>query len=127
MKLIVPQFGSAAWDPSVVHWGGGCDFDSLDEPRASLAFTIRKGDAEKGEFVVGVPSHVEQTGPRSVEVERCGEGGIRRRLSVVAKAILGYSHHWPGLPFEGFEENLMRNKHTTQTPPPPPNTAHEIK
>ncbi|GMH71206.1 hypothetical protein TL16_g05591 [Triparma laevis f. inornata] len=133
VKLTVPQFGSASWDPSCVHWGGGCEFDSKDEPRASLAFTIRKGDAKKGEFIVGGGEGVEQTGPKEVEVGRCGEGGIRRRLSVVAKAILGYSHHWPGLPFEEFEENLLRTKEkesappipstppSTKPPPPPPN------
>ncbi|GMI18036.1 hypothetical protein TrLO_g3946 [Triparma laevis f. longispina] len=117
-RLEVPQFGSAAWDPSCVHWGGSCEAGSEAEPRASLAFTVRKRDATKGEFTVGgEQSGVQQTGPASIPVAKCHEGGIRRRLSVVSKAILGYSHHWPGLPFDGFEANLVT---PVGAPPPPP-------
>ena len=105
IKLVCEQFGACAWDPTCVHSGGGCDADAVEEPRTSLAFTVRRGSARKSEFAVGLETV--QTGPAAVQVQDAGKGGVKRRLQVVAKAVLSYSHHWPGMPFEGFAESLQ--------------------
>lgn len=127
-KLIVEQFGCGIWDPSVVHWsgsyeldrcGGGKDEEEI-EPRASLAFTIRLGlkAADFGTTSGGTTritdagnstSDQTTTGPVACLVKDCGRnGGLKRRIQVVAKSLLSYSHHWPGFPYEGFAENLKR-------------------
>lgn len=126
--LRVEQFGTAVWDPCCVHWGGsyeadaGCD----EEPRSSLAFTIRLG-TKKADFgttpsvsrISGdagshtSPKEVGETGPAACLAMHCDRGGPKRRLQVVAKSLLSYSHHWPGFPFPGFRENLNQKEKFT--------------
>mmetsp|Transcript_8380 Transcript_8380/g.13584 ORF Transcript_8380/g.13584 Transcript_8380/m.13584 type:complete len:382 (-) Transcript_8380:40-1185(-) len=116
-KLTVAQFGCGVWDPSCVHWGGSYEADQSDqEPRSSLAFTIRLGGkaADFGTSASRIPGgtsspsdQAEETGPKACLVKNCDKGGPKRRLQVVAKSLLSYSHHWPGFPgFEGLRENL---------------------
>lgn len=120
-KLIIEQFGCAIWDPSVVHWGGSYEPDRCkEEPRSSLAFTIRLGSkaADFGTAASRTPgsstplAQVDPTGPAACLVEDCGKGGLKRRIQVVAKGLLSYSHHWPGFPCAGFSENLKQSKLT---------------
>ena len=116
VKIVCPQFGSTAWDPTCIHWGGACEPNAVEEPRTSLAFTIRQGSAKRSEFSVNVAKRQgnkddiqpqsQQTGPSAVSVCNAEKGGMKRRLQVVAKALLSYSHHWPGMPFDGFQERL---------------------
>jgi len=117
-KMIVQQFGCGIWDPTVIHWGGSYEAgESNEEPRSSLAFTTRLGDkaADFGTVASRIPnsssvsttSHeAEETGPMACMVKDCGKGGTARRLQVVAKSLLAYSHHFPGFPFVGFRENM---------------------
>mmetsp|Transcript_2230 Transcript_2230/g.5203 ORF Transcript_2230/g.5203 Transcript_2230/m.5203 type:complete len:261 (-) Transcript_2230:35-817(-) len=90
------------------------------EPRSSLAFTVRLGGeaADFGTSASRIPggsssasspsssSAEEESGPMACSLEDCDKGGPRRRLQVVAKALLSYSHHWPGFPKDGLRENL---------------------
>ena len=145
-RLIVEQFGCAVWDPCCVHWGGSYEYDDSEtttstttrceeEPRSSLAFTIRlgskaadfgttastddtasrippapasAGDAGRGHGSLGEAQ--DETGPAACSAAICDGGGPKRRLQVVAKSLLSYSHHWPGFPFPGFRENLQRKE-----------------
>lgn len=107
-KLLCSQFGSGIWDPTCVHWGGSYEADKTEEePRSSLAFTVRLGKkaADFGTCISST-SPKQQTGPSACLVKNCNKGGSKRRLQVVAKSLLSYSHHWPGFPFEGFRENM---------------------
>ena len=128
-KLIVKQFGCATWDPSCIHWGGsyeeksdndGNDDIIIEEPRSSLAFTIRVGRkaANFETFASRIPTdgndikddddkvEIRETGPLACTVREVGKGGVPRRLQVVAKSLLSYSHHFPGFPCDGFRENM---------------------
>jgi hypothetical protein len=106
-KLTCAQFGAAVWDPTCVHWGGSYEAEKSDEePRSSLAFTIRLG-TKPADFGTGSTSTSDQqTGPKACLVKNCAKGGPKRRLQVVAKSLLSYSHHSPGFPIEGFRENM---------------------
>jgi hypothetical protein len=123
-KLIVEQFGCGIWDPTVVHWGGSYEADRCEEeePRSSLAFTIRLG-SKAADFGTTAASRIQEssssttveqaeTGPIACLVNDCDRGGLRRRIQVVAKSLLSYSHHWPGFPYVGFSENLKQSKLT---------------
>lgn len=103
-KLLCEQFGSAIWDPTAVHWGGSYEANASSEPRSSLAFTVRLGE-KAADF--GPSSSKLQTGPLACRVKDCHKGGLKRRLQVIGKSLLSYSHHWPGFPFEGFRENMI--------------------
>ena len=120
-KLIVEQFGCGVWDPTLVHWGGSYEADRCEEePRSSLAFTLRLGSkaADFGTVAVdripGIYTPSEQQanekGPGPVLLKDCDNGGLRRRIQVVAKSLLSYSHHWPGFPYDGFNANLKQPK-----------------
>jgi hypothetical protein len=117
-KLVVEQFGCAIWDPSTVHWGGSYEPERCEEePRASLAFTICLGSkaANFGTAASRIPGssslkQADQTGPTACLVKDCDRGGNKRRVQVVAKGLLSYSHHWPGFPCPGFLENLKLSK-----------------
>ena len=114
-KLVCAQFGSCVWDPTCVHWGGAFEADESEEqePRSSLAFTIRLGGkaADFGTTCTtssssSLKQQQQQTGPEACLVKNCDKGDSKRRLQMVAKSLLSYSHHWPGFPFEGFRENM---------------------
>ena len=106
-KLLCEQFGCGVWDPACVHWGGSFDAEkSEEEPRSSLAFTIRLGEKSADYGTSCIASSKDQTGPGACLVKDCHKGGPKRRLQVVAKSLLAYSHHWPGFPFEGFRKNM---------------------
>ena len=108
-KLTCAQFGACVWDPTCVHWGGSYEAERSDEePRSSLAFTIRLGGkaADFGTCSTSTSEQQQQTGPKACLVKDCAKGGPKRRLQVVAKSLLSYSHHSPGFPMEGFRENM---------------------
>jgi len=108
-KLTCAQFGACVWDPTCVHWGGSYEADkSEEEPRSSLAFTIRLGKkaADFGSCSSTSSASEQQTGTKACLVKNCVKGGPKRRLQVVAKGLLSYSHHFPGFPIEGFRENM---------------------
>eukprot|EP00956_Cyclotella_meneghiniana_P025037 scaffold51383_cov67-Cyclotella_meneghiniana.AAC.3 len=89
-KLIVEQFGCGIWDPSLVHWGGSYEASNCDEePRSSLAFTIRLGSkvADFSTAAHRIPAtptsqtaQYQETGPTACLVQDCHKGGLKRRI-----------------------------------------------
>jgi hypothetical protein len=88
--------GACAWSPSLVHWGGACAADAAEEPRASIAATLRRADAPRSEFGSGALRGA--AGPPPLERAALDALPLRKRLAYVAKGLLAYSHWAPGFP-----------------------------
>ena len=104
------------WVPCVVHWGGAFCDDALGgcggaEPRASIAATLRRRDAPRSVFgSLAAPGIIAAepdcdtdeeepiSGPQPLTRAGARAVPLRTRLAYVAKALLAYSHWYPGFP-----------------------------
>ncbi|KAF0689057.1 Aste57867_19438 [Aphanomyces stellatus] len=91
----------ATWVPSLVHWGTACDEGSESEPRMSIGATFRRSTAKRSEFVAGETP----TGPQPLQRGQLAQLTLQRRLAYVAKALLAYSHWYPGMPGLHLDES----------------------
>ena len=127
--LLAPPGSTCVWTPSAVHWGGGCDFDAKDEPRASVAATFRikatsrsaygaadDGDGPNTAATAGDADSQPQappSGPPPLDRNDLNDLPLSRRLAFAAKAILAYSHWYPGFP--SLDLSLLSSPRTTAT------------
>ena len=121
--MLCAPGGTCVWDPSVVHWGGSCGPGEAS-PRISVAATFRADGAAHSAFGGVAPAAASgaATGPPPLQLRallrggggKCGGGGggggesegdceaavvpLARRLAHVAKALIAFSHWYPGFP-----------------------------
>jgi len=130
--LVAEQGSACCWQPSLIHYGGSYSPSSSIPPRMSIAATFRAAEAPRCKF--------EGNGVRSGIGER-GEGGdgpgaigrkdlscltVGQRLAYASKAVLSYSHWYPGM--EGCDLVSLKNNNVDDmggggagvTPPSPP-------
>mmetsp|Transcript_119542 Transcript_119542/g.381441 ORF Transcript_119542/g.381441 Transcript_119542/m.381441 type:complete len:379 (-) Transcript_119542:33-1169(-) len=98
--LEAPAGHACMWVPSLVHFGGNMRPDTVEEPRMSVAATFRAVPrcGFNGDGVVGDPDADEGAGPPPVSKADLLRLPLNRRLAHAAKAVLAYSHWYPGLP-----------------------------
>ncbi|CAK0903128.1 unnamed protein product [Prorocentrum cordatum] len=99
--MQAPSGAVCTWTPSLIHWGGECKVGELD-PRISVAATFRNKAAVRSAFGSG-PVVGSSTGPPPIARHGVRTVGLSRRLSYAAKALLSYSHWYPGFPGVSLE------------------------
>jgi len=108
-----PPGAVCTWTPSLIHWGGECKAGEPD-PRISVGATFRNKAAAQSAF--GSTAAVSfRSGPPPMVRRDIGTIALSRRLSYAAKALLSYSHWYPGFP--GLSLEQCRRAPSVEVPP----------
>jgi hypothetical protein len=103
VHLVAAAGDICTWLPSCVHWGNPCQAGLAEEPRISIAATFRSNDAPRSAYGDIAPRTAagisgDNDGPQPVQRRNLDQIGLSQRLSYAAKALLAFSHWYPGFP-----------------------------
>mmetsp|Transcript_32484 Transcript_32484/g.97256 ORF Transcript_32484/g.97256 Transcript_32484/m.97256 type:complete len:476 (-) Transcript_32484:51-1478(-) len=99
--LPAPAGSVLSWMGNLIHWGSSCSpHKSVEQPRISMALTLRKREYHHDEKVASV------TGRAPMARHLLRDMKLKNRLSVVGKSLIMY-HHWTNA-YTGLDLNKLK-------------------